>query len=86
MYDLTNQNRNRWCLKKNAQVDKNACKIDKKISSNLNVHKSLSGLCFWAWDPLKGRFYWNLSIKGSEAQNQSPLELLWRLWFDKKYI
>ena len=44
--------------------------IDILFSSNHNIHKSLSGHCFWATDPLIDRFYENLSIKGSEAQKQ----------------
>ena len=52
--------------------------------SNHNIHKSLCGLCFWASDPLIDRFYQNLSIKGSEAQEQKTYELLWMLWFDEK--
>ena len=56
------------------------------FSSNHNIHKSLCGLCFWASDPLIDRFYYNLSIKGSEVQKQRPHELLWMLWFDEKNI
>ena len=41
---------------------------------------------FWASDPLIDEFYKNLSIEGSEAQNQRPHELLWMLWFDEKSI
>ena len=44
------------------------CMLDIFFSSNHNIHKSLYGLCFWALDLLIERFYWNLSIKGSEAQ------------------
>ena len=36
--------------------------------SNHNIHKSSCGLCFWASDPLIDRFYYNFSIKVSEAQ------------------
>ena len=54
------------------------------FSSNHNIHKSSYDLCFWATDPLIDRFYWNLSIKGSEVQKQRPHELLWMLWFDGK--
>ena len=32
------------------------------------------GLCFWASDPLIDIFYYNLSIKGSEAQKERPHE------------
>ena len=39
-----------------------------------------------ASDPLIDRFYWSLSIKGSEVQKQRPHELLWMLWFDGKSI
>ena len=39
------------------------------FSSNHNIHKRSHGLCFWASDPLIDKFYKNLSIKGSEAQN-----------------
>ena len=61
-------------------------RLDVLFSSNHNIHKSSCGLCFWASDPLINRFYWNLSIQGSEAQKQRPHELLWMLWFDKKSI
>ena len=57
-------------------VDENACKIDiffRQISTFIKV-----------W--VEFVFGLNLSIKVSEAQKQSPLKLLWRLWFDKKYI
>ena len=54
--------------------------------SNHNIHKSSHDLFFWASDPLINRFYWNLSIKGSEAQKQRPHKLLWMLWFDEKNI
>ena len=54
------------------------------FSSNHNIHKSSSGLCFWASDPLVERFLWNLSINGSEAQKQRPCEFLWTLRFDEK--
>ena len=50
--------------------------LDILFSSNHNIHKSSSGHCFWASDPLIDGFYKNLSIKGSEAQNQWPDELL----------
>ena len=60
--------------------------LDILFLSNHNIHKSLSGLCFWASDPLVDKFYKNLSIKGSEAQKQRPDELLWMLWFDKKVL
>ena len=40
------------------------------FSSNHNVHKSSSGLCFWAPDPLIDSFYKNLWIKGSGAKKQ----------------
>ena len=56
------------------------------FSSNHNIHKSLYGLCFWVSDPLINRFYYDLSIKGSEAQKQRPGEVLWILWFDEKSI
>ena len=54
----------------------NRRRLDILFSSNHNIHKSLCGLCFWASDPLIVRFYYNLSIKGSEAQKQRPYELL----------
>ena len=41
--------------------------LDILFSSNHIIHKSLRGLCFWASDPFIGRFYQNLSIKGSVA-------------------
>ena len=56
------------------------------FSSNHNIHKSSYGLYFWPLNPLLDRFYYYLSIKGSGAQKQSPHELLWTLWFDKKVI
>ena len=63
--------------------------LDILFSSNRNIHKSSRGVCFWASDPLINRFYWNLSIKGSEAlseaQKQRPYKLLWMLWFDGLY-
>ena len=49
-------------------------KLDILFSSNHNIHKSLCGLCFWPSDPLIGKFYYNLSIKGTEAQKQRPIE------------
>ena len=49
--------------------------LDILFSSNHNIHKSLYGFCFWAPDPLFDRFYKNLLIKGSEAQNR-PNKLL----------
>ena len=60
--------------------------LDMFFSSNHNIHKSSCGLCFWALDPLIDRFYYNLSIIGSEAQKQMPDKLLWMLWFDEKSI
>ena len=54
--------------------------------SNHNVRKSSCGFVFWASDPLIDNFYWNLSIKGSEAQKQRLHKLLWMLWFDQKSI
>ena len=56
------------------------------FSSNHNIHKSSYGLYFWASDPLIERFYWNHSIKGSEAGKQRQCELLWMLRFDEKSI
>ena len=50
--------------------------LDILFSSNHNIHKSSHGLCFWASDPLIDIFYYNLSMKGSEAQKQWPDELL----------
>ena len=47
--------------------------LDILFSSNHNIHKSLSGHCFWASDPLIERY---LSLKGSEAQKHRPHELL----------
>ena len=41
--------------------------LDILLSSNQNIHKSSSGHCFWASDPLINGFCLNLSIKGSEA-------------------
>ena len=55
-------------------------------SSNHNINKSSYGLCFWAPDPLIDRFFYNLSIKGSETKKQRPHKLLWMLWFDEKSI
>ena len=60
--------------------------LDILFSSNPNIHKSSCGLCFWASDPLIDRFYWSISIKGSEVQKQWPDKLLWMLWFDEKSI
>ena len=60
--------------------------LDILFPSNHNIHKSSYGLCFWASGPLIDRFYWSLSIKGSEAQKLRPHLLLWMLWFDKKSI
>ena len=60
--------------------------VDILFSSNHNIHKSSYGLCFWASDPLIDKYYSNLSIKGSEAQEQRPEKLLWMLWFDEKSI
>ena len=60
--------------------------LDILFSSNHKIHKSLYGLCFWASDPLIDKYYSNLSIKGSEAQEQRSEELLWMLWFDEKSI
>ena len=51
-------------------------KLDILFSSNHNIHKSSSGLCFWASDPLIDRFYENNPIKVSEAQKQRPDEFL----------
>ena len=46
------------------------------FSSNHNIYKSLCGLCFWAADHLIDRFFYNPSIKGSEAKKQRPCKLL----------
>ena len=46
----------------------------------------MCGLCFWASDPLIDRFYWNLSIKGSEAQNKSRTNVYECCKLTKKYI
>ena len=53
--------------------------LDVLFSSNSNIHKSLSGHCFWASDPLIERFKLNPSIKGSETQKQWPDKLLYML-------
>ena len=53
--------------------------IRNTFTSNRNVHKSLCGPWFWVPKPL-----YNLSIKGSGAQNRKPHELLRILWFDEK--
>ena len=50
--------------------------LDILFPSNRNIHKSSYGHCFWASDPLIDGFYKNLSIKGSEAQEQWSYELL----------
>ena len=42
--------------------------LDILFSSNHNIHKSSLGLCFGASGRLIERFYYNLSIKGFEAQ------------------
>ena len=60
------------------------CKLDILFLSNHKIHKSLLGLCFSSPDPLINRFYYNLSIKGSEAQKQKPHKLLRMLRFDEK--
>ena len=65
---------------------RNKCALDILFSSNHNIHKSSFHPCFWASDPLIERFKQNPSIKGSEAQKQWPIELLWTLWFDEKSI
>ena len=62
------------------------CMLDILFSSNHNIHKSLSGHCFWASDPLINGFYYNLSIKWPEVQKQRPHELLSMLRFDGKSI
>ena len=59
--------------------------FDILFPSNCNIHKRSCGLCFWASDPLIDRFYYNLSMKESEAQKQWP-DKLWMLWFDEKSI
>ena len=46
------------------------------FSSIYNVHKYSCGLWVCAPDPLINRFYYNLSIKGYEAQKQRPHKLL----------
>ena len=43
--------------------------LDILFPSNHNIHKSSYDLCFWAFDPLIDRFYWNLSIKGLKSKN-----------------
>ena len=47
-------------------------KLNILFLSNHNIHKSWFGLCFWASDTLIERFYLNLSIIGSEVQNERP--------------
>ena len=54
------------------------------FSSNHNIHKSLCDFWFSASETLIDRFYYNLWIKGSEAEKQRQHKLLWMLWFDKK--
>ena len=58
--------------------------LGKLFSPNRNIRKSSCGLCFWASDHLIDWFYYDISIKGPEAQKQRPHELLWMLWFDEK--
>ena len=60
--------------------------LDILFPSNHIIHKSSCGLCLWASDPIIDKFYYNPSIKGSEAQKQRPNKLLWMLWFDGKSI
>ena len=57
-------------------IDRYLLTLDILFSSNHNNHKSSCGLCLWASDPSIDRFYQNLSIKGSEAQEQRSYELL----------
>ena len=62
------------------------CCLDVFFPSNHNIHESSYRFCFWTSDPLIDRFYWSLSIKGSEVQKQRPHKLLWMLRFDEKSI
>ena len=43
-------------LEKKYDIKKYVCTVDILFSSNHNMHKSSSGLCFWASDPLIERF------------------------------
>ena len=68
---------NVWCLPLlDFSLKKGVQWLDILFLSNRNIHKSLPHLCFWASDPQIDRFYYNLTIKGSEAQKQRPHELL----------
>ena len=49
-------------------------RLDILFSSNHNIHKSSSGLCFWASDPIIDKFYKNLSIKWSEAEKTKAMQ------------
>ena len=70
------QNLSKWALPRH---NTKLYSLDVLVLSNHNIHKSLCSYCFWASDPLIDRFYWNLSIKGSEAPKQKPHKLLWIL-------
>ena len=47
--------------------------VDILFSSNQNIHKRFAAFVFGlqSSDPLIDRFYYNLSIKGSEAQKKA---------------
>ena len=75
----------RWKVPSLLQVRLYIRALDIRFLSNRNIHKSSNGL-FCVSDPLSDRFYYYLSIKGSEDQKQRPHKLLWVLWFDEKSI
>ena len=45
-----------WTESDEQELDIETRKLDILFSSNHNIHKSSSGLCFWASDPLIERF------------------------------
>ena len=46
-----------WTESDEQELDIETRKLDILFSSNHNIHKSSSGHCFWASDPLMDRFY-----------------------------
>ena len=46
-----------WTESDEQELDIETRKLDILFSSNHNIHKSSSGHCFWASDPLIDRFY-----------------------------
>ena len=56
MYYLARTIEDEWTESDEQELDIETRKLDILFSSNHNIHKSSSGHCFWASDPLIEKF------------------------------